>query len=109
MKTIYLKHPHHQLYLPELALALGFFDGVHKGHEQVILKAKEEADKLGIKSGVMTFFPHPKEVLRKGAKVHYLTSIEEKKRLIEKLKIDYFIVVEFSIPFSELTPQQFVD
>lgn len=109
METIHLKHPHRHVHLPELALALGFFDGVHKGHEQVILTAKKEAERLGIKSGVMTFFPHPKEVLRKGAKVHYLTKLEEKKKLIEKLNIDYFIVVEFSLPFSELTPQQFVD
>lgn len=109
MKTIHLKHPHRSLKMPELVLALGFFDGVHKGHEQVILTAKKKADELGIKSGVMTFSPHPKEVLRKGANVQYLTNMEMKTQLIEKLQVDYLLVVEFNIPFSELTPQQFVD
>ncbi|WP_420841230.1 riboflavin biosynthesis protein RibF [Evansella clarkii] len=108
LETIYTEHPDYPGELPDIALALGFFDGVHKGHKEVILKAKEEAEKRGFRSGVMTFFPHPKEVLR-GEKVNYLTTLADKQKLIEDLGIDYLIVVKFNKNFSELTPQQFVD
>ncbi|WP_307323160.1 bifunctional riboflavin kinase/FAD synthetase [Evansella vedderi] len=109
MKTIKIKHPHYHIELPKLSLALGFFDGVHAGHQTVIEKAKEEAKKRGIKSGVMTFFPHPKEVLRKDSRVRYLTSMKQKQALIEMLGVDYLIIIDFDNGFSELTPQQFVD
>ena len=109
METIYIEHPKYPEKLPELAIALGFFDGVHTGHQEVILKAKSEAEKRGLQSGVMTFFPHPKEVLRGGEKVSYLTSINQKEKIIAELGIDYLIIVKFDKNFSSLTPQQFVD
>ncbi|MFA9558037.1 riboflavin biosynthesis protein RibF [Evansella sp. AB-rgal1] len=107
--TIMIKHPFQKREMPPLCLALGFFDGVHKGHKAVISKAKEEAEQRNLKSGVMTFFPHPKEVLRKETKVDYLTSMEEKEQLMKELGIDYLFVVHFDLSFSELNPQQFVD
>ncbi|SDY70361.1 riboflavin kinase / FMN adenylyltransferase [Evansella caseinilytica] len=110
MKTIKIKHPHqHFDDIPPSALALGFFDGVHKGHKEVILTAKHAAESARLKSGVMTFFPHPKEVLRKGERVKYLTSWIKKEELIAQLGVDYLIVIQFDELFSELTPQQFVD
>ncbi|MCD8511652.1 MAG: riboflavin biosynthesis protein RibF [Bacillus sp. (in: Bacteria)] len=109
MEIIKIKHPHYYHELPELCLALGFFDGVHKGHQSVINTAIEEGNKRGLEPGVMTFFPHPKEVLRKESKVHYLTSLDKKAELMEKLGIKYLIIVEFDELFSGLTPQQFVD
>lgn len=109
MEIIKIKHPHYQLDLPELCLALGFFDGVHRGHQSVINTALEKAEERGLEPGVMTFFPHPKEVLRKESHVHYLTSLETKAELIKKLGVKYLIIVEFDEFFSGLTPQQFVD
>ncbi|WP_096189079.1 bifunctional riboflavin kinase/FAD synthetase [Evansella halocellulosilytica] len=109
METIYISHPHQLTGMPSIVLALGFFDGVHKGHQKVIVTAKEEANKRGCKAGVMTFFPHPKEVLRKGNGIKYLTPLKRKEELIESLGIDYLFVITFNKPFSELTPQQFVD
>ncbi|MCR6111073.1 bifunctional riboflavin kinase/FAD synthetase [Bacillus sp. A301a_S52] len=110
MRVEYIKHPHPPLDLPPTALALGFFDGVHRGHQQVINTAKVEAEKRNLKSAVMTFYPHPKEVLGKqNVNVNYLSPIQEKITLLEKTGIDILLVVSFDARFSELSPQQFVD
>jgi riboflavin kinase/FMN adenylyltransferase len=112
MKIIELKHPHsiNQQELPPIVLALGYFDGVHLGHQKVIKTAKDKAEQLGLNSAVMTFYPHPSVVLRK-SKAHAacITSIEDKACEIEKIGIDYLFVVDFTASFAELLPQQFVD
>ncbi len=112
MKIIELKHPHsiNQQDLPPIVLALGYFDGVHLGHQKVIKTAKEKAEQLGINSAVMTFDPHPSVVLRK-SKAHAacITSIKDKAEEIERLGIDYLFIVNFTPSFAELLPQQFVD
>lgn len=67
VKLIHLTHPHEQnkLELPPTVMALGFFDGIHLGHQCVIRTAKQIADEKGYKSAVMTFYPHPSVVLGK--------------------------------------------
>ncbi|HEX7065335.1 MAG TPA: bifunctional riboflavin kinase/FAD synthetase [Bacillales bacterium] len=92
-----------------VVMALGFFDGIHSGHQKVIRTAKEIADDKGIQSAVMTFYPHPAVVLGKRENPEYLTPIEHKQRLIESLGIDRLYIVEFNKAFSSLSPQQFVD
>jgi riboflavin kinase / FMN adenylyltransferase len=112
LQTIYLEHPHHikRDDQPKTVLALGYFDGVHKGHQQVILTAKYLAKEKGYKSGVMTFHPHPSVVLNKKVKhVQYITPLEDKLKEIEKLGIDFVYVVKFTEEFSKLEPQEFVD
>jgi riboflavin kinase / FMN adenylyltransferase len=112
MDVIMLRHPHShkkEEFQP-MALALGFFDGVHKGHQKVIAAAKKTAEQQGWKSAVMTFDPHPSIVLgRKHQHIHHITPLEEKKRLIEELGIDYLFIVRFTSDFAALEPQQFVD
>ncbi|MDQ0230486.1 bifunctional riboflavin kinase/FAD synthetase [Metabacillus malikii] len=111
MKIIKLSHPHHFTRddFDEMTLALGYFDGVHKGHQRVILKAKEIASANGMKSAVMTFHPHPLVVLRKQKQLDSLTTLSEKIKLIEELGIDILFIVEFTNEFASLLPQQFVD
>lgn len=111
VKIIKLSHPHHKVNqdFDEMTLALGYFDGVHKGHQKVIIKAKEIAEETGMKSAVMTFHPHPLVVLRKQKEIDYLTPLEEKIKLIEKLDVDLLFIVEFTEEFAALSPQQFVD
>nr|WP_148347903.1 bifunctional riboflavin kinase/FAD synthetase [Bacillus rubiinfantis] len=95
---------------PPLAMALGYFDGVHRGHQQVILEAKKKAEADGINSAVMTFDPHPSVVLGKEKKhVKYITPLHEKVRLIEKHGIDYLFIVQFTENFANLLPQEFID
>ncbi len=94
----------------EKVMALGYFDGVHIGHQKVIRTAVEEAQEKGRKSAVMTFHPHPSVVLKQLKKREdYLTPIEEKARLIKKLGVDELFIVKFDELFSKLSPQEFVD
>ena len=91
-------------------MALGFFDGVHKGHQQVIRSAVLLAEEKGFKSAVMTFDPHPSVVLsQKHNQVHYITPLEAKLKLIEQLGVDFVYVIRFTSAFAGLEPQEFID
>lgn len=112
MELIKLNHPHEYKRedFPALAMALGYFDGVHLGHQQVIKEAKKVAEAKGLKSAVMTFDPHPSVVLGKSVQhIEYITPLDDKTRLIEDMGVDYLFIVNFSIVFSSLLPQEFVD
>lgn len=112
MEIIHIEHPHKftsDQFIP-MTMALGFFDGVHLGHQKVIQTALEIAQEKGVKSAVMTFDPHPSVVLRGDVKhVEYITPLVEKARLIGELNIDYLFVVHFTNDFANLLPQEFVD
>jgi riboflavin kinase / FMN adenylyltransferase len=95
---------------PPIAMALGYFDGVHLGHQKVILEARKQAEQKGIRSAVMTFDPHPSVVLGKHQKhVQYITPLAEKVKIIEELGIDYLFIVHFTADFANLLPQEFID
>ncbi|WP_368915525.1 bifunctional riboflavin kinase/FAD synthetase [Exiguobacterium acetylicum] len=109
MDIIHLTYPEQPQKDPAV-IALGFFDGVHLGHQQVIAAALKEAEARRLPLAVMTFDPHPKQVLGKGDEpVHYITPLERKLEKLEQLGVDRVYVIEFTIPFSELSPQAFVD
>lgn len=112
MKVITVHHPHSisKNDFPPLVLALGYFDGVHKGHQRVIRAAVEEAKEQDVSSAVMTFDPHPSVVLgHKHKHIHYITPLEDKKEIIKELGVDYLFIVRFTSEFANLTPQDFVD
>jgi riboflavin kinase / FMN adenylyltransferase len=112
VEVIMLDFPHQlkKNEIPPLAIALGYFDGVHLGHQKVILEAKRSALEKGLKSAVMTFDPHPSVVLKKtNEPIHYITPLKDKIRIIEDLGIDFIFVVHFTEEFSNLLPQEFVD
>lgn len=112
MEVITVKYPHNYKKedFPELAMALGFFDGVHLGHQKVIHTAIGYAKRENLKSAVMTFDPHPSVVLRKSIKnIDVITPLEEKIDLIGSIGVDYIFVVNFSEHFAALEPQAFVD
>jgi riboflavin kinase/FMN adenylyltransferase len=90
-------------------MALGFFDGVHLGHQEVIKTAKAAADKRNLPLAAMSFFPHPKEVLSKGKKeFSYLMPLDEKQKKLEQLGVEIFYLVHFDKEFAALSPNQFV-
>lgn len=94
----------------EYSLAIGFFDGLHKGHQQVIKSAVQKAKELGIRSAVMTFNPHPSHLFGKGKdKVGYITPYEEKVKVLENLGVDTLFIVRFDWELASLSPEQFVD
>lgn len=111
MKVIRLDYPHSYTSsdFPPLVMALGFFDGVHLGHQKVINQAKEMASLHNQKSAVMTFDPHPSVVLGKSQeRVQYITPVEDKIKLMEDLNVDYLFIVHFTKEFSQLLPEEFV-
>lgn len=90
-------------------MALGFFDGVHLGHQQVIKEAKRIAEEQELPLVIMSFFPHPKEVLSDGKKIiPYLMPMNDKRKIFEDLGADYFYLIEFTKEFAALSPSAFV-
>lgn len=91
-------------------VALGFFDGVHKGHQHVIDTAKKTSEKKNVSFDVMSFFPHPKTVLSNGRKVvQYLMTLDEKAKVLEEMGVDRFYIVEFTKKFAALAPEQYIE
>ncbi|WP_107923046.1 riboflavin biosynthesis protein RibF [Lysinibacillus parviboronicapiens] len=113
MEVIHLKYPH-QLQQREsmqpYSLAIGFFDGVHIGHQAVIEAAKKEGNKRQIPTAVMTFDPHPSLVLGgRNEKVFYITLLQQKLQLFKEQGVDKVFVVHFTSDFAKLSPADFVD
>ncbi|HLR38985.1 MAG TPA: bifunctional riboflavin kinase/FAD synthetase, partial [Jeotgalicoccus sp.] len=93
----------------QIAMALGFFDGLHIGHQEVINTMIEIADKKGLKKAVLTFDPHPSVVLsQKQQRTTYITPLPVKEKILEEYGIDYLLVVNFSSEFAQLSPDTFV-
>lgn len=93
----------------EFSLAIGFFDGLHKGHQTVIQQAIDTSKKLGIASAVMTFNPHPSHLFSSGdGMIGYITPLEEKKRILSEMGIDTLFIVTFDRDLADLTPEEFV-
>ena len=112
MKIINITHPHDYKEgdFPPLAVALGYFDGVHIGHQKVIETVKTIGQEKGLATAVMTFDPHPSVILNKHVKhVRLLTPMQDKIELMEKMGLDYLFIVRFSPDFANLSPQRFVD
>jgi len=90
-------------------VALGNFDGVHRGHRAVIGRAQSIAADLGAPAAVLTFEPHPRSVFRPDDPPFRLTPFRIKARLMEGLGLDALFVQHFDAAFSSLTAEQFVD
>ena len=83
-----------------MVIATGFFDGVHLGHRFVLRQLVEEARRRNDESMVVTFWPHPRNVLQDDARnLRLLTSMEEKKALIRSLGVDHIEVIPFTKEF----------
>lgn len=112
METIHLTYPLTAETIADTAkpqiLAIGQFDGLHLGHASVIETAVRLAAEAGLPSAVMSFHPHPKEVMKKGDYEGYLTPPEEKERILRGMGVDYLYVVEFNDAFSRVSPHNFV-
>lgn len=94
---------------PEIALAVGFFDGLHLGHQAVINEMIQIAEQKGLKKAVMTFDPHPSVVLNPEKKrTDYLTPLQEKKCILEKMGIDYLFIVPFTSTFAKMEERIFI-
>ncbi|MDX6745493.1 bifunctional riboflavin kinase/FAD synthetase [Polaribacter sp. PL03] len=89
-------------------VTIGTFDGVHFGHQKILEKLVSEAKSAGKKAVLLTFFPHPRMVLQKDAKIELINTIDERANLLEKTGLDYLIIHPFSKDFSRTTALEFV-
>ncbi len=89
---------------------IGTFDGVHLGHKAVIEHLISEAKKRNTKSLLITFDPHPRIVLNQNAKnLRLITNITEKTKLLERIGLDYLLILPFTYDFSQKTARQFIE
>lgn len=97
------------LHLISPVVTLGIFDGVHRGHMALLNSLVSRAEMAKGESVVVTFSPHPRLVLdQHNASISFLTTMEEKKVLLEKANVDHLIVIEFTREFSEIPACDFV-
>jgi riboflavin kinase / FMN adenylyltransferase len=89
-------------------LTVGVFDGVHRGHQELIGRAVELAHKRGVPAVLMTFDPHPAEVVRPGNHPAQLTTLRRRAELVEELGVDVFCVLPFTPELSRMPADEFV-
>jgi riboflavin kinase/FMN adenylyltransferase len=89
-------------------VTIGSFDGVHRGHQLIIGRAVERARTLGLRCVVVTFDPHPSEVVRPGSHPPLLAPQHRRAELMGELGVDAVLVLPFTLAFSQLSPQDFV-
>lgn len=89
-------------------VTIGFFDGVHQGHRRVVRRAVELARRRSARSVVVTFDPHPTEIVRPGTHPALLSTPEHRADLMESLGVDAVLVLPFTLELSKLSPAEFV-
>jgi riboflavin kinase / FMN adenylyltransferase len=94
--------------LENAVVTTGTFDGVHIGHKKILQKLNEVAREIGGESVLLTFHPHPRQVLQPDLEVKLITGLQEKIALLKNEKLDHLIIHPFSIPFSRTSSLDFV-
>ncbi|WP_433036818.1 bifunctional riboflavin kinase/FAD synthetase [Actinomycetospora sp. CA-053990] len=89
-------------------VTIGVFDGVHRGHQQLIARAVAHGRELGLPTVLITFDPHPASVLRPGTHPARLTSLARRAELVAELGIDAFWVLPFTPDLARVAPDEFV-
>lgn len=112
MQVVKLRYPWHADAIPQgsVVLAMGFFDGVHRGHQAVIKQAADEARRRHLPLAVLTYDKLPAIVFQQFPHgVHYLTNNARKLDLFAQLGVDRVFMVDFTSQLAHLSPQEFVD
>jgi riboflavin kinase/FMN adenylyltransferase len=89
-------------------VTIGSYDGVHRGHQLIIKHAVDRARELGVPSVVVTFDPHPSEVVRPGSHPPLLAPHHRRAELCADLGVDALLILPFTTEFSKLSPADFV-
>lgn len=91
-----------------VVITVGSFDGLHKGHSKIVDELISLSHEKNGKSVLLTFEPHPRQVISKDFDLRILTTLDEKKIYLEKAGIDYLIVQNFTREFSQMTSDEFI-
>lgn len=94
--------------IKETVVALGNFDGVHKGHQELIRRTVKSAKMAGLKSAVFTFANHPKNVLAGRPVIKNILYLEDKAEIIKSLGVDYLFSLEFNEIIQHLSAEEFI-
>ena len=90
-------------------VTIGTFDGLHRGHQDIIKTLITIAETKGNQAAVITFEPHPRHILDKKNKLSLLMSLDKKEALLEELGVDVLLVIPFTEEFSRITAEAFMD
>ena len=89
-------------------VTIGVFDGVHRGHQEVVRTAVAKGHELGVPTVVLTFDPHPSEIVRPGSHPPLLTTQRHRAELLAREGVDAVLVLPFSLEMSRWSPEEFV-
>ena len=90
-------------------VTIGTFDGVHIGHQKILVHLKEAAQKVNGETILLTFFPHPRLIINPDDdSLRLINDIEEKVSQLSKVGIDHLIIIPFSRDFSNQTPEEYI-
>jgi riboflavin kinase/FMN adenylyltransferase len=90
-------------------ITIGTFDGVHIGHAQILQQLRQEAARIDGETVIVTFYPHPRKIVRGGtAEVRLINTLEEKIQLLSWQQVGHLVVVPFTEAFSQMTAEQYV-
>jgi riboflavin kinase/FMN adenylyltransferase len=93
----------------QAVITIGTFDGVHTGHAQILQQLRQEAARIDGETVIVTFYPHPRKIVRGGtAEVRLLNTLEEKIQLLSWQQVDHLVVVPFTETFSQMTAEQYI-
>jgi riboflavin kinase/FMN adenylyltransferase len=90
-------------------VAIGNFDGVHRGHQAVLAHAGEQGRRLGAVATVLTFEPHPRQVFQPDLAPFRLSSLRTRTRVMEGLGLEHLFVLHFDLSFARKTAEEFVE
>jgi len=90
-------------------VTIGSYDGLHRGHQEIIKKVVSKSQTQNVRSVVITFNPHPRHILDEGSAMPLLMSIDKKLSLLERISVDMVLVIPFTKKFSTISPKQFMD
>ncbi|MEY3320524.1 MAG: hypothetical protein RLZZ417_107, partial [Bacteroidota bacterium] len=93
----------------QAVITIGSFDGVHLGHKKLVNKVIRLAKSTGGESVLITFDPHPRQVVFPADPFQLLSTLEEKIILLEKLEIDHLVIVPFTVSFAQLSADEYIE
>ena len=94
--------------VPNAVVTIGTFDGVHRGHQEILKNMVNRAKELGGESVVVTFYPHPRQVLSHDSGIRFISTQEEKIKHLEALGIDNLIIIKFTKEFAAIPSEDFI-